>query len=415
MRFVRIKRIAGEVTAPASKSMVQRILAASLLTPSSVQIRTGPLCSDSRAAMGIIQALGAKVSGNGGEYRITGTGLRRWSNRVLDCRESGLCLRMFSALSALAGGPVTLKGKGSLRRRSLGMIIESLQAIRATGHPERGRLPLTVRGGPLPDRIRIPGEKGSQFLTGLLMGLPLLSGNRELRVDNLQSRPYIDLTLQVLEGFGIGIRHRGYQDFMIPEGREYRPPKGILAVEGDYSGAAFLLVAGAVGGWTRVRGLATGSRQGDRLVIDVLQAAGARAGWSRAGLEVFRNRLRSFSADLTHCPDLFPPLAALATFCRGRTLIRGVDRLKNKESNRARSLCRLFERMGIRIRVEGNHMVISGGNKRTCRVDSCDDHRIAMAATIGAIGIPGGIYLQGDRAVEKSYPGFFRDLQMLGG
>jgi 3-phosphoshikimate 1-carboxyvinyltransferase len=260
----------------------------------------------------------------------------------------------------------------------------------------------------------VDGSASSQFLSGLLLALPRAPGDSLLEVAGLRSGPYIRMTLDVLAAFGVQVEASAALDrFHIPGGQTYQPVD--LAVEGDWSGAAFLLVAGAVAGELSVEGLNPASAQADRAVLQALAAAGVQAGWAGGALRVGRGDLEAFTFDATDCPDLFPPLAALAVHARGLSRIRGTGRLKAKESDRATALVAELSAMGARLRVAGDWMEIEGGPLQGGAVDPHNDHRIAMACAVAGLRSREGATMEGEACVDKSYPDFFRDLASLRG
>jgi 3-phosphoshikimate 1-carboxyvinyltransferase len=261
-------------------------------------------------------------------------------------------------------------------------------------------------------KAQIDGSTGSQLLTGLLMAMPLLNSDSEIEVENLKSKPYISLTLQLLSEFGISIENHDFKRFFIPGNQVYKAHE--YTVEGDWSGAAFLLVAGAVAGSVTVSNLNLNSMQADREIMRALSDAGCRLTENATGLNSTRSELRAFTFDATDCPDLFPPLAALASSCKGVSRIKGVSRLANKESNRALAITEVLGAMTISARVEEDEMFIEGGGVRGAVVSSHNDHRIAMMAAVMALGGRGEVTINGAEAVNKSFPGFFDVLARLG-
>jgi 3-phosphoshikimate 1-carboxyvinyltransferase len=247
------------------------------------------------------------------------------------------------------------------------------------------------------------------------MALPRAAGDSTLKVIDLKSTPYIDMTLALLKAFGIEIRHDNYETFFINGSQTYRIPKNEYWVEGDWSGASFLLVAGAIGGAVTVTGLDTNSPQADRKILQALEAAGARIKTTKFSVEVTRNELNAFHFDATHCPDLFPPLVALASNCRGKTILTGVERLIHKESNRALVLEKEFTALGGEICIRDNHMEITGKKLTGGPIDSHNDHRIAMAGAAAAVNAEQPVMIIGCESVAKSYPNFFEDFQAIGG
>jgi len=291
------------------------------------------------------------------------------------------------------------------------MLEEPLRALGVHCRTNHGMLPVSLHGPLRPGRIEIDGSISSQFLSGLLMALPLLDGDSEITVRNLKSKPYIDLTLAILADFGIAIPSTDYKTFRIPGCQSYRP--GRYRVEGDWSGAAFLLVAGAVAGRITVSNLNLHSTQGDRVILQALESAGARIEIESEHITVSRHRLEGFEFNAEECPDLFPPLAVLACACHGLSRIEGVERLIHKESNRAVALQTELTRLGASIAIEGNRMLIRGGGLDGGELDSHNDHRIAMAGAIAALFSRQGVTIRHPECVAKSYPGFFTDLATI--
>jgi 3-phosphoshikimate 1-carboxyvinyltransferase len=368
-------------------------------------------CDDALSAAGIVQALGAVVEW--GEDRVVVSPNAKSREDVLDCGESGLCARLFAPIAALGGRETRLTGRGSLLRRPLGPIEEPLAALGAAAASAGGFLPLTVKGPLRGGRVVVDGSTSSQFVSGLLMALPRAESNSVLEVRNLTSIPYVELTLRMLGDFGVTVAHEGFRTFRIPgrqtyAGTEYR-------VEGDWSGAAFLLAAAALAGSVRVTGLDPGSSQPDRRIVDVLDGAGATVRISDAGVEVARNPLRSFEIDAAHCPDLVPVLVPLAARARGLSIIGGADRLASKESDRAKALVREFGSLGVDIHAKEGCLLVRGGPIRAGRVNSHGDHRIAMALAVAGLAAEGPVAIDGADCVRKSYPGFFEVVRTLGG
>lgn len=411
MKLVRPSAIKGRVAAPHSKSVFQRAAAAACLARGESVLRASDLCADDRAALRAAAALGAGVEEVPGSVRIRGGG--EAPGGTIDCGESGLCLRLFAALAALSGAEYLLRASGSLLSRPVGMLSGPLAALGASCRSRDGFPPLTVRGPLRGGNIELDGSVTSQFLTGLLLALPLCPEGSEIRVRELKSRPYVELTLETVRAFGGRIEaERDLSAFRIGGSQRYRPRE--MEIEGDWSAAAFLLAAGALAGEAEVSGLAEDSRQADRAVLAALGAAGAV--WDR-GPGFIRARggnLRPFRFDASDCPDLFPPLAALALGCPGASEIAGAHRLRHKESDRAAALREEFAKLGGRIEVNGDIMTVNGCRLSGGKASARGDHRIAMALALGALTARGPVEIEGDESVAKSYPGFFRDLEKLG-
>jgi 3-phosphoshikimate 1-carboxyvinyltransferase len=409
-RYVEPSGIKGQIKAPASKSMTQRSIAAALLANGQSIIYNPSYCDDSLAAMSIAVGLGARVEPMADELKIYGTGVLK--EQKLNCGESGLAIRMFSPIAALYPAEITMVGANSLKKRPMIMIEEALNQLGVKCSSTGGFLPLTIQGPIVGGKIEIDGSISSQLLTGLLLALPLATRDSEIKVNNLKSKPYIDMTIQILKSFGITVHNTDYNLFQIPGNQKYIPHN--YTVEADWSGGAFLLVAGAVNGHITVHGLRTDSKQSDMAIIDALRMAGAQMKIIENQIEIFKSNLKAFEFDATESPDLFPPLVALASFCDGTSTIKGVSRLKYKESDRATALKEEFGKMNIMIEIKNDLMSVTGGRPQGARVESHDDHRIAMAVAIASLGASGRVYIRDSQCVAKSYPGFFDDLRYLG-
>lgn len=409
-KTVRPSIISGTINAPPSKSMTQRAIAAALLAEGRSVILNPSLCNDSGSAIEVASGLGAEVEVMGNEIRITGG--RKVRSKNLNCGESGLAVRMFSPVAALYDVELILTGEGSLLKRPMSMITDALEQMGVMCKTNNGYLPVSIKGPLEGGQAEIEGSLSSQLLSGLLMALPNAPGDSVIKVRNLKSKPYIDMTIEILNDFGTVVENIDYEMFRIPGGQKFIARE--YTVEGDWSGGAFLLIAGAINGHLRVTGLHTSSKQSDMAVLDALSKAGANYEIGDRYIEVSRSDLVAFEFDATESPDLFPPLVALASYCRGKTAIKGVSRLIHKESNRAEALVSEFVKMGIEIETEGDWMKITGGQIRGAKVSSYGDHRIAMAAAVAAIGADGEIVIDNPECVAKSYPGFFEDLKKAG-
>lgn len=412
-------QLKGAIQAPASKSSMQRACAAALLKMGSTRILNPGHSNDDKAALGIIRALGAEVTDNGDEIIITGNGVNPVKNEI-DCGESGLSIRMFTPLAALSDKAITITGSGSLAARPMEFFDNVLPALGVSVRSNHGKLPLTIQGPLKPADIGIDGSLSSQFLTGLLLAFSARGAeNVSIKVKDLKSRPYIDLTLAVMRQFGFIVPgNKDYAAFVFGGERPLDVQAGRntdYTVEGDWSGGAFLLVAGAIAGPITVRGLDLTSTQADKAIVEALMAANAAMAMEPKGIIVHPGEMNGFYFDATDCPDLFPPLVALAAYCKGKTTLKGVSRLKHKESNRALTLQDEFDKMGVFIELEEDLMIIQGGSRvKGADVHSHHDHRIAMACAVAALGAGGETVIEEAQAVNKSYPDFYSDLKKLG-
>lgn len=422
--IVRVKpgKIVGNIYAPASKSSMQRACAAALLRAGTTIIKNPGISNDDRAALDVIQKLGATFTlGEQGELVIFSQGVHPVNNEM-NCGESGLGIRMFTPIAALSEQPITIQGTGSLLSRPMDFFDTIFPQLQVSIQSNAGKLPLHIQGPLVPADIDIDGSLSSQFLTGLLMAYAAAGADgRTIRVHNLKSKPYIDLTLKVLHEFGWEVTHEDYTVFHFKsqssrraEGEEGHSPL-TYTVEGDWSGAAFLLVAGAIAGDIVVEGLDVFSTQADKAILQALSDAGAGLSVQEKQIEIRNLPLKAFHFNATDCPDLFPPLVALAACCSGTTAIEGVNRLAHKESDRGVTLQEEFAKLGIEIILQGDLMLVKGGNIKGNKVHSRHDHRIAMACAVAALRADSEVVIEEAQAINKSYPNFFEHLVHLKG
>ncbi|MBR5770568.1 MAG: 3-phosphoshikimate 1-carboxyvinyltransferase [Alistipes sp.] len=407
-------RLHGEVIPPCSKSYAQRALAAALLASGRTTLRGIELCRDTRSAIEAIRTLGARVEIMDDNTLIIDGGL----NPVADCLnvgESGLAARLFTPIAALCDKSMLIEGEGTLRHRPMAMMVEPLRTLGVEVRDGGGRLPIEVHGPIQGGRVVVDGSISSQFITGLLIALPRAKHDTTIEVRDAVSTPYIDMTLETLERFGVEIMHNegDYSEFYI-EGNQILKPVD-YTIESDWSAAAFIMVAAAIAGEVTVRNISTLSRQADTLVCRALERAGASIIIEEGAITVAHRPLEAFTFDATNSPDLFPALVALAAAAEGVSTIRGIERLRGKESDRGEVLKEEYRKLGIDIELDydENVMRVVGGKPHAADVDSHDDHRIAMSLAITALRIEDEVAIRNRECVAKSYPSFFEDLEML--
>ncbi|MBN8880305.1 MAG: 3-phosphoshikimate 1-carboxyvinyltransferase [Sphingobacteriales bacterium] len=407
----------GVIQAPASKSSMQRACAAALVAKGISEIRNPGHSNDDKAAMDIISRLGAKLEEQATDLlRFNSEGIHPVAP-FIDCGESGLSIRMFTPLVALSDKEITIKGSGSLVTRPMDFFDEILPQLGVKVKTQGGKLPLVIQGPLKPATISVDGSLSSQFLTGLLLAYAAAgASNVSIHVNDLKSRPYIDLTLDVMKRFGLKTpENRDYREFYFDDSVTAAEAIHHYTVEGDWSGGAFLLVAGAIAGPITVRGLDIASTQADKAIVQALMQANAGIAIDAKEIQLHPSALSAFEFDATDCPDLFPPLVALAAYCKGVTRIKGVSRLAHKESDRGLTLQEEFGKMGVVIHIDGDLMRIEGGKGlKGAAVSSRHDHRIAMACAVAALKATGETSIEHAEAVNKSYPDFYNDLRALG-
>lgn len=413
----------GSLTAPPSKSAMQRACAAALLKGGITNIQNPGISNDDEAALHIIEQFGAVVTKNKNELIINSSNhffsVQNDSNNELqiDCAESGLSIRMFTPIAALSHHPVRIVGSGSLSKRPMDFFDDILPKLGVQITSQNGHIPLLVHGPLKPVNITIDGSLSSQFLTGLLMAYAAANASDvAIEVVDLKSKPYIDLTLSVMQSFGLPVPiNQNYRRFYFPSKHIQNIKQTITyKVESDWSGAAFLLVAGAVSGHVSIQGLDVNSTQADKKIMEALQDCGALINSSDEHIIIQKKTLSPFTFDASDCPDLFPPLVALASYCNGQSIIKGIHRLTHKESNRALTLQQQFEKLGVNILLENDNMIVHGTDIITGgTIYSCHDHRIAMAGAIAALGANGPVTIEDAEAINKSYPEFYMHLQQM--
>ncbi len=418
---IRASQLEGSIIIPSSKSAMQRACAAALLHKGTTTIYQPGISNDDRAALSVIRQLGARVVESDGHISIRSNGtetIRSADPRLLNCGESGLSIRMFTPIAALNPNPITISGEGSLKNRPMHFFEEVLPALDVAVQSADSCIPLLIRGPLKAKTIKVDGSKSSQYITGLIMAYAAtVTETTTIEVASLKSKPYIDLTLQILRHFGMNVpQNENYEKLVFQAALPQQERTVLYTVEADWSSASFLLVAGAINGAIRLKGLDLASTQADRAILKALEQAGAALSFTEQALSVTGTAaLKAFEFDATDCPDLFPPLVVLAAHCQGITRIKGVHRLLHKESNRQQSLEREFSKMGLYLCTEDDYLVVQGGTQlRGAEVSSHNDHRIAMALSIAALNASGTTSITDAAAIKKSYPAFYTDLQKLG-
>lgn len=403
-------QIAGVATPPCSKSYAQRALAAALLAEGETILRNLDFCDDTISAISVIETLGAKVE-RLDERTVKVYGGLNPQSATLNVGESGLATRMFTPIASLCNKPITVEGRGTLLYRPMNMMIEPLRKLGVEVRDGGGRLPVEVCGPMKGGEIDVDGSVSSQFLTGLLMALPLVEEDTTIAVENAVSKPYLDMTIDLASKFGVNIQHNDYEEFYVEGGQKYQPTD--LIIEGDWSAAAMLLVAGAVAGKITLTNVSMLSKQADVAICDALVRAGALVTSEPNSITVEHRDLVAFEFNATQCPDLFPALAVLAAAAEGESVIYGTHRLEHKESNRAETIAQEYKKLGIEVRLEGDAMYIKGGAIHSAEVSSHNDHRIAMSLAVSALRSDDELLIHDAECVAKSFPDFFAVLESL--
>jgi 3-phosphoshikimate 1-carboxyvinyltransferase len=408
-------QLSKSIFAPPSKSYLQRAIAMACFSDETYKILGYESSNDVDAAIGVARNLGKQVIIKGNHLIISGK-IDVAKKLTVNMGESGLCTRMFSPLLALiAHQPITIMGEGSLLKRPMSRVVELLTLLGCDVTSSNGFLPIIIHSKATVNEqlIEMDSSDSSQLLTGLLMAISVSNEKSypRIKVTNLVSKPYIDITIEVVEQFGIKIHNEEYRKFTFQ--KITNTISSTITSEGDWSGAAFLLVAGAIAGKVSVFGLNLHSLQSDRAILSVLEQCGAQLNKNDEFIASGKGNLQAFHFDASDCPDLFPPLAALASQCQGKSIIVGVNRLIHKESDRANTIKTVLNQLGIEVVLEDNEMHILGGKIDGATVSSHNDHRIAMMATVMGLVASSSVTIEDAEAINKSYPKFYEDLGVL--
>lgn len=390
------KKLSGHVEIPSSKSVAHRMLICASLAGDS-EISGINFSKDIDATIQAMSALGSMIYTGQNDVDIPDI-INPPKKAVIDCNESGSTLRFIIPVAAALGVETEFHGRGRLPQRPIDIYIRELRKHGIT-FDYNNTMPFTISGQLTSGTYEIEGNVSSQFITGLLFALPMLDGDSEIiLISHLESRPYVDITIDVIKKFGVFIDETE-NGFHIKGNQTYKPYSG--KVEGDFSQAAFFYVANALGSSVTLGNLSPESVQGDKKIIDIISTM------EHDGF---------FMADCSDIPDLVPVLAVLASFGEKKSVIYNAERLKIKESNRLETTAELINNLGGDVEITDDGLIIRPtGNMHGGIIDSYGDHRIVMSASVIATAVDGDVIIKGAEAVTKSYPDFFEDYKNLGG
>lgn len=406
--------LSGTVRAPASKSQAHRLFICAALGRTETTIGCDSLSKDIEATIACLNALGANIRETApGEFTVTPIRERPVGLRELFCGESGSTLRFLLPVVGVLGAEAVFRMEGRLPERPLAPLDRELTARGMTLRQDGESL--YCSGKLSAGDYTLPGDVSSQYISGLLMALPVLGEKSTITITGkTESAAYIEMTLeaQALAGVRPGRSETGYA---IPAGAIYALPER-TAVEGDWSGAAFYLCAGALSAdGVTVTGLNPGSTQGDRAVMDILRSFGAEVTVGDDAVTVKKGALRGITIDASPIPDLIPALCAAAAAAEGETKIINASRLRLKESDRLSTTADYLKSLGVQVTEEADGLIVLGGGLRGGRLTAHNDHRIAMAAAVAACGCAEPVTIEGCSCVKKSYARFWEDYTQLKG
>ncbi len=403
----------GTVNIPPSKSDVHRAVICAALSHGKCKISPVALSNDIRATIGVIEDLGCTASVEGDTLIVDGSNIFKTDNVTLDCGESGSALRFFIPVAAAGGITATFVGHGLLPERPIGIFTEALPKAGVKCETEGG-LPLKISGQLKCGTFEIPGNVSSQFITGLLLALPLLDGDSDIVLTSpIESVGYINMTIYTMSRFGVCVQttENGWH---IDGGQSYTPCN--YETDGDWSQAAFFMVSAAIGGKVTVNGVNKNSAQGDKKIAQLLSRFGAKVVQTDKSVTVEKGCLKAITIDASQIPDLVPVLGVCASFAQGTTRILNAERLRIKESDRLKTTAGLINALGGRAKELDDGLEIEGVTKLFGGlVQGCNDHRIVMSAAVCAAGLSGEIECTYALSINKSYPDFYKDYNSIGG
>jgi 3-phosphoshikimate 1-carboxyvinyltransferase len=414
------EKLSGEVCAPPSKSYTQRMLIAASLSQGTSRI-SGPLFSDdTEATLRAVKSLGATINVTKACWTVSGTASLKGSEKPIDCGESGATLRFMIPVSALAAKSSTFTMAGSLEKRPVEPLLQSLKQLGVESSIKKvgDKLSIEVQGGGIRGgKTSIRGDVSSQFISGLMFACPKARTDAEITLTTpLESKGYVQMTREVLAKHGIEMSiSEDFATLCIPSGQTYKPCDH--RVPGDFSSAAFLLAAAAIThSDVTVANLDYSLVQGDKTIVAILKQMGVKGKVCGNQIEIKGSKpLGAIDMNAKDTPDLVPVCAALACFAKGTSRIHDAQRLRLKESNRLSSLYLELRKMGADISVDDNSLTVKGPCKlHGADIDPHNDHRVAMACAVAALGAEGETRIRDAECVKKSYPRFFIDLSSLG-
>lgn len=403
----------GTVNVPPSKSDVHRAIICAAMANGVSRISPVALSNDIKATIGCIKALGADAVLENNVLTVDGTNMYKNKTALLDCGESGSTLRFFIPIAAVGNINATFVGKGKLPQRPIGIFTEALPKAGTTCETEGG-LPLEINGQLKSGIFEIPGNVSSQFITGLLLALPILEGDSEIVLTSpLESVGYIAMTIRTMKQFGVNIdtTENGWH---IKGGQTYKSCN--YTTDGDWSQAAFFMVLGAVSGKVTVKGVAKDSTQGDKKCAEILAEFGAKVTQRDNEVTVEKGDLKAITIDASQIPDLVPVLSVCAAFAEGTTKIINAERLRIKECDRLKATAELLNNLGGKVKELSDGLEITGvSSLKGGNVNGYNDHRIVMSAAVCAARSDEDITATFAMSINKSYPDFYIDYNSIGG
>lgn len=408
-------KLSGRVTIPSSKSICHRAVICAGLSKGESNIYNVAFSSDIEATIKAMEGLGVSILKGNNTLNIKASGNLEVTNPVIDCIESGSTLRFLIPIAAAIGKKVEFMGRGRLIDRPLTPYYDIFNEQNIYYTNVNGKLPLTIEGRLKPGEYRVPGNISSQFISGLLFSLPLLMGDSKIIITTpLESKPYVDLTIEMLKNFSVHIENNAYRKIHIRGNQKYRAVD--YNVEGDFSQAAFWLAAGILGADIEALGLNMKSHQGDMVILNIIEDMGGKLEEGEDRVRALPSATRGRIIDASQCPDLVPIITVLSALSHGTTEIINAERLRIKESDRLSAIANELNKIGADVKEREDGLLIRGVEAlKGGVVNSWNDHRIAMALAIASIKCIEPLIIEDSECVKKSYPNFWEDFKSLGG
>ncbi len=408
------RNLTGTVTIPPSKSLSHRAIICAALSNGESKVENLIFSEDIIATAEAMESLGIKMNLKDSSIDIIGSDKLELINSEIDCNESGSTLRFIIPIALLTSKEVTFKGRGRLVTRPLTTYYNIFDK-EGIEYDTKSGLPLKVKGSLKPSVYEVEGNISSQFITGLMFSLPLLNGDSSIKIiGELESKGYVDLTIDVLSQYGVKIENKDYKEFIIKGNQKYKCQN--YRVEGDYSQVAFFIVAGLLGGEITCLDMKKDSLQGDRAIIDIVQKMGGKVEVLDDKIIVHPSKTHGAVIDASQCPDLVPIVATLGALSEGETRIINAERVRIKESDRLEAMRCELNKIGADIKETPDGLIINGKDMLEGGVvDGWNDHRIVMAMAMASVRCKGELVIEGSEAIKKSYPTFFEDFKNLGG
>lgn len=405
----------GDINIPPSKSLAHRAVICAGLSEGISNIDNIIFSEDIKATTMGMQSFGIEISRKDESISIKGKPQLSLIKNAINCNESGSTLRFLIPIALLTGEEISFEGRGKLVSRPLDVYYEMFNNQGIQYKNNNGQLPLKVKGVLTPGTFYVKGDISSQFITGLMFALPLLDGDSRIIITTeLESKGYVNLTIDCMNKFGVEIENKYYKEFYIKGNQKYISRD--YRVEGDFSQAAFWIVAGILGANIKCKDLNLKSLQGDKAILNIVKEMGGNIKISEDTIEVCRSQTKGIVIDASECPDLVPILSVLGALSEGTTKIINAERVRIKECDRLKAMKTELTKVGADIEETQDGLIIRG--KSTLKggiVDSWNDHRIAMAMAVASIKCEEPIIITNSKAVKKSYPEFWEDFKMLGG